>query len=382
MTSAAPDLRTRLIDLYGSCAASVAGKLGELGLPPMEAATGYAVVRAKDSWSVESYRTARSPLHDYSIERRHAPWVTPADVQALGQVAEALLTEHSSTLPFYSPSGGRNWPLIRTADDAGHPPDFAVDGPDWVARMLIYPALRHHLIRGDAVTETAARFADEVLDVAADTALRYRTQSPLVNVVTTDGGPLTVGTVTVRMLDGVEQHQWYPNNPDYRMWRTGSATAEPPTALLEITSIGPRNNWFFPPRESVERLLLALALHGHEVGASIAAGARVPAWHGSGRWSSPIQAPVGSKDPVTLTVESLTDAVTTARHLDDRHIAAPGNTHDLALHRFQLGIARAGSADAIVDFTVALEALLLPYDADTRHGDLSSEPVKSTETIS
>ncbi|MFG1898193.1 hypothetical protein ACGFIP_29665 [Micromonospora zamorensis] len=179
--------------------------------------------------------------------------MTSADVHALNQVAAAPLEEHPSTLPFHSPSGGRNWPLIQTADDAP-PPDFAVDGPDWVARMLIYPALRHHLIHGDTVTETAARFADEVLGVAADAALRYRSQSPLANVVTADGGPLTVGTVTVRMLDGVEQHQWYPNNPDYRMWRTGSATTEPPTALLEITSIGPRNDWFFPPRESVERL--------------------------------------------------------------------------------------------------------------------------------
>ncbi|SCG45987.1 hypothetical protein [Micromonospora zamorensis] len=137
-------------------------------------------------------------------------------------------------------------------------------------------------------------------------------------MVAADGGPLTVGTVTVRMLDGVEQHQWYPNNPDYRMWRTGSATTEPPTALLEITSIGPRNEWFFPPRESVERLLLALALHGHEVGASIATEARVPAWNGSGRWSGPIQASVGSHHPVTLTVESLAVAVATTRRLDAR----------------------------------------------------------------
>ncbi|MCZ7421915.1 hypothetical protein O7605_20660 [Verrucosispora sp. WMMA2121] len=258
MTSALPNLRTRLIDLFGSCAASVGAKLGELGLQPMEAVTGYAIVRAKDSWSVEPYRTARSPLHDHSIERRCAPWLTSADVQALNEVAAALLAEHRSTLPFNSPSGGRIWPLIRTADDAGHPPDFAVDGPDWVARMLIYPALRHHLMNLHTMTTTGARFADEVLDVAADTALRYLSQCPLVNVFTADGGPLTVGTVTVRMLDGIEQHRWCPSNPDYRMWRTGSAMSEPPTALLEITSTGPRNEWFSPPRTSVERILLAL----------------------------------------------------------------------------------------------------------------------------
>lgn len=64
------------------------------------------------------------------------------------------------------------------------------------------------------------------------------------------------------------------------------------------------------------------------------------------------------------------------------HLTIEWTTDDLALHRFFAGEARRGTtdllpgladrnaADAILDFTIALEALLLPYDGNARHGDL------------
>jgi hypothetical protein len=60
----------------------------------------------------------------------------------------------------------------------------------------------------------------------------------------------------------------------------------------------------------------------------------------------------------------------------------PSPPKDLTLHRFFAGVARKGvtdfhpggadrnAADAVLDFTIALEALLLPYDEKARHGDL------------
>jgi hypothetical protein len=41
------------------------------------------------------------------------------------------------------------------------------------------------------------------------------------------------------------------------------------------------------------------------------------------------------------------------------------------LHRFHLGAGRASDADAVLDFTIALESLLLPYDEETRRSELS-----------
>lgn len=370
MTSALSDLRTRLINLFASCAASIVARLSDLGMSPAQQVTVYTVVRAENSIGVEPRTATVSPLRDWDIEHRYAPWLPATDVEALYRVAAALREEYQSTLPYCSP-GGQSWPLIMSMGDSANEPVFDADSSDWVARKLIYPALSHHLAHIDDVTETAERFASEVLTVAADTELRYLSQAPLTNVMTSDGQPVAVGPVTVRMLDGFEQYRWYPETPDYRMWRAGPPTALPPTAMLEISSSGPRNDWFTPPRSSVERLLLAFSLHGLEVGASIASEVRVPAWNGRGRWSGPIQAPTGSHELVTLTIESLTEVVATDGRLEAHNFAAPSSIHDLALHRFGLGIARSSDADAIVDFTVALETLLLPYDRLARNNDLS-----------
>jgi hypothetical protein len=48
----------------------------------------------------------------------------------------------------------------------------------------------------------------------------------------------------------------------------------------------------------------------------------------------------------------------------------PRSPQDLAVHRFRVGAARGDIADAILDFVISLEALLLPYDENARHGDL------------
>lgn len=74
--------------------------------------------------------------------------------------------------------------------------------------------------------------------------------------------------------------------------------------------------------------------------------------------------------------------VATAQRLAQHKIMQPQSPQDLALHRFFAGEARRGvtdflpgvadrnAADAVLDFTIALEALLLPYDENARHGDL------------
>jgi protein-disulfide isomerase-like protein with CxxC motif len=48
----------------------------------------------------------------------------------------------------------------------------------------------------------------------------------------------------------------------------------------------------------------------------------------------------------------------------------PRSAQDLAFHRFVAGAARQSDTDAVLDFTIALEALLLPYDENARRGDL------------
>jgi hypothetical protein len=84
-----------------------------------------------------------------------------------------------------------------------------------------------------------------------------------------------------------------------------------------------------------------------------------------------------------LTEEGFARSVATAKALGGYGITQPRSPKDLALHRFFTGAARQGvgdflpggadrnATDAVLDFVIALEALLLPYDENARHGDLS-----------
>ena len=49
------------------------------------------------------------------------------------------------------------------------------------------------------------------------------------------------------------------------------------------------------------------------------------------------------------------------------NVTEPNSPRELALHRFHLGNGRINPVDAVLDFVIALESLLLPFDADARH---------------
>lgn len=61
---------------------------------------------------------------------------------------------------------------------------------------------------------------------------------------------------------------------------------------------------------------------------------------------------------------------TAAVQLERYNVSEPKSARELALHRFYLGNARSNTADAVLDFVIALESLLLPYDEDARHAEL------------
>jgi hypothetical protein len=71
-----------------------------------------------------------------------------------------------------------------------------------------------------------------------------------------------------------------------------------------------------------------------------------------------------------LTAEDFQTLIATAKQLERHHIREPTSAHELALHRFTTALARDSYADGALDFTIALEALLLPYDENARRGDL------------
>lgn len=60
----------------------------------------------------------------------------------------------------------------------------------------------------------------------------------------------------------------------------------------------------------------------------------------------------------------------TVAQLEGYNVSEPKSPRELALHRFHLGNARSNAVDAVLDFVIALESMLLPFDADARHAEL------------
>ena len=62
----------------------------------------------------------------------------------------------------------------------------------------------------------------------------------------------------------------------------------------------------------------------------------------------------------------LADIVVVADLITDASVDTPVQAPDVALHRFSLGSGRTVATDALIDFVVALEGLLLPSTGDNR----------------
>jgi hypothetical protein len=119
------------------------------------------------------------------------------------------------------------------------------------------------------------------------------------------------------------------------------------------------------------RLLASLQLHGYVLAGSLVLQHLDPVWVIDAQMHNPVWLPALSGEVRTLTAEDLHAVILTVNRLAEYNLTQPGSPHDLALRRFATGTARPDAADALLDFTIALEALLLPYDAETRRGELS-----------
>lgn len=115
-------------------------------------------------------------------------------------------------------------------------------------------------------------------------------------------------------------------------------------------------------------LLTALQLHQIPViGTGMVASRVVPEWFGRSISGKPVVMRRQSEEPKrTVTPSQFKLACSTAEKLKGQRLDDPQRPSETALRRFGLGCGREDGADALVDFVVALEALLLPYGDDQR----------------
>ncbi|MFJ5989307.1 hypothetical protein [Lentzea sp. NPDC092896] len=299
------------------------------------------------------------------------PWLNDEEVTAIRDCSAQLVELDHAKLPFWAPIPASEGYLVRL----GGAPSFGDDPTGWVMRSIVVPALHHHLAMLPSVAhadETSALvFADEVLQVATANDLRYIISVPLSGVYVDGADALSVGEVKVRSLSPYEQGAIF----DERGGVTSMMTHfnEIPYTVLELHLSGPRHEQGVWRHDRVSPLTTALQLLGHQVRGRFAVERASPPWVFDGRPHQPLILPQrsrGASEATYLTAEDLSAIVTTAKRLERYHISEPTSARDLAVHRFVTGLARDSYADGVLDFTIALEALLLPYDENARRGDL------------
>lgn len=145
-----------------------------------------------------------------------------------------------------------------------------------------------------------------------------------------------------------------------------------PSHELEVdTTIGEARLFTIVPPP---KLLLALQLHQVPiVGSGVVQSRIMPEWYGAGTAGRPLamRRSRGEFPPYQLSQGQFDAACETADRLGRFNVDDPQNSRELALRRFNLGCGRDDVADALVEFVISLETLLLPYDEQARRSEMS-----------
>ena len=370
-------MREDLAALFLAAAQAVERRLGEVGLPLTQPAFRATIQRhGPGSWGTSHEEYAANILTVADITIRGGPWLNEAEAAAVFAVSARLAASAQETLPFVAFLGGRVWPLIESlADRPLEAPAFEDKPSDWVARALVMPALLwhlEHLPSVDAADQPAAdAFADEVLRVAHDDKLRYRLTMPLSGMeVAPPDTVIVIDDFTIREMPATEQVEWFEAHGGSGMaWHFHGT--EPPQIAIEYDLEGPRDQQQMLGSNLGQDLALALQLHGYEIAGKMITQTSTPRWVLGGASGAPLALPGRARGSAPITPHQFHEAVTTSKRLGTYNRHVPQSAADLAVHRFITGAARQSDADAVLDFTIVLESLLLPYDENARRGDLS-----------
>ena len=365
--------RRELAVLFSAATDAVEQRLQSLDIPLTAAAYQLVVERDRknpDAWQSSSRIIQRSILSNqvYSLHQI-APLLTAEVVALVSQCAEHLIGLADANLPFFCPIPGGGWFLTGEMGDGG---TYEVGEAKWVASHLLLPALYVHLgqLSGfDRADDTAARFAEDVLTFLRAPDLTYHVTIPLAGLdIAGSRDKITAPDVTVFRLTSEAQgdlmDEWGMNNFTGR-----NAFTSLPLVALRLVVSTPRTAQNPLTQSLVAKWLCALQLHGYALAGINALTEGYPSWVSPGKGFAPINLPARTRKWSTVSPASLDRVAKTVRQLTSYNINGPRSAHDLALHRFSAGAARESAADAIVDFVIALESLLLP--AGIGHGDLS-----------
>jgi hypothetical protein len=286
----------------------------------------------------------------------------------LDRCAEAIVNLADVSLPFWAPFPGDTRPF---GDRESQRPDYSTNPLQWVREIVLLPALRYHLIALASIAETneehASAFAADVIDVVTDTEVSYKLSVPLAGL-DLDAPALDLGRSQCRMRSPTPQEQ-------AQVIHTSTGVGELfitwPDTALEVTVSRARDRQMLDGTDVILPFITSFLLHGFPISGQYYRQCVDPPWM-SGTYSfAPISIPRRSPQNTRLSLEEFLKISETAQKLAQFNLREPSSPRDLALHRFLSGAARQTNTDGLLDLAIALEALLLPYDSNARHADLS-----------
>ena len=369
-------VRQALAEFFLSSARAIARRLKRNGYPLTISERRAQPLRFHDGWIIsESDSLVNILASNYPWPQRGSPQLTPQEIRKASHLGNAIADSCVGTLPFW-PASTFGSELLAPTKDGKTPaaPDFGIDPARWVARYIVLPALQSHLValssldRADSASALA--FADEVIRVAHDDRWHFREIALIggIDLESVEYGAFGQAQVTFRRATEQEQVQWLKKTSFTRMFEE----EDPPTVALEVRCDAPRTldepKW----HDATPILVSALQLEGHKVTGSVATETVQPDWLLQLISLNELNLPLTSRRRIEeLTRNDIPAIFKTASMIRDFNVVEPRSVRDLALHRFVSGCARQIPADALIDFTITLESLLLPYDENARRGDLS-----------
>jgi hypothetical protein len=362
------ELRSRLCDVFLEAGAAVVRRMQEVGFPLTLPVHRPAVWRTDNGVGIAPHLYNVNILFDQISLFRAAPLMGMAEIATIFECAEQIAhLIHDNPLISESPVG-RGSLLIDPSDQADNITVRYDEGaPEWVARALILPALEWHLGKLPSVEQAdrgaAESFARSVIDVASDNLLRFCVDVPLAGIDVGNSGELAEDDVTLRRLSESEQSEWLE---EVQYWLAPMIT--PPDVVLEIrSSYRSREEKSGSTASLAYPLLTAFQLHGYAIAGGYIRDRSDPTWLGP-RIGTTIQLARAGFGALPLDSDNLRKIMETRKQI--AHHGEGISPKSMAIRRFSSGVARAEIEDGLVDFTVALEALLLPYDEETRRGEL------------
>ncbi len=354
-------IHQELSDFFNQLRERAASDLTAAGLPLTDITGQVVVERTANGFTVRTDKVRRNVLRLRTFAGV-GPWVDdPQLVEAARAVSVRLLDRFAATLPFWDIHGAGDVNWIAGGLNSPGTVDFEIDAVRWVLDRLVYRAASAYLAELQSVgardDELAQSFAAQVVAIAADDGLRYVVTVPLVGVLLDSA--LVVDDVTLRPLSPEERGDYIGHEPATSSRLAFPRMEDPPTTAGEIRIAGPRdqrdpNDW----SEHGWRLATALALHGIPFGANTVTITTDPPWLGRWRGGSPLPGPeTHVVEPVDE--PTIRSVLRTRRALQRFAIGTPATLDDRALHRFMLGVGRRAPSDSVIDFVIALEALLL-----------------------